>query len=169
MSAETPSETPNETPCETTINKYIELRDNNTHTQFIELVKLFAGACAPRTREEKMQLAEASRALMKLREAEAEQWKELDEVTRNLIILWATYTDLQLVFKEPLNRHGLTTIMRDYEWEDVQSVVNQMANKLCSGDAKLYSFYLTFGEWAKRDHRILAKVKLGNPRYVRLS
>ena len=170
-SDETPSETPHETQDETIINKYIELSDNNTHTQIIELVKFFAGACDAHTREVGEEMASAAQEIINLCQQSSEAYgyfSKLDGVTKGMIWLWGQYPHLQLAFQRPLNRWELTDLRAKYEQDDIERILETMANKLATAK-KYYSAYLTFKEWASRDYRIMTKRKLGNAKYNNLS
>ena len=170
-SDETPNETPNETPSETIINKYIELNENNTHTQITELVKFFAGACDAHTRGAGEEMASAAQKIINLCQQSSEAYgyfSKLDGVTKGMIWLWGQYPHLQLAFSRPLNRWELTDLRIKYEQDDIERILETMANKLDT-EKKYYSAYLTFKEWASRDYRIMNKKKLGNARYNNLS
>lgn len=165
------SETPSETPSETIINKYIELNENNTHTQITELVKFFAGACDAHRREVGEEMARAAQEIIRLCQQSSEAYGDftkLDGVTKGLIWLWGQYPHLQLAFSRPLNRWELTDLRVKYEQDDIERILETMANKLDT-EKKYYSAYLTFKEWASRDYRIMNKKKLGNARYNNLS
>lgn len=166
---ETPNETPNETPSETTINKYIEVsNNNNTHTEYRDLVKFFAGACAPRTREECEELILAAEALDNLiieSEEVRRKWMQEDVLTRNVAQLWRYFPRLMGSFAQPLTKWDLRELRNRYEFEDIQSVIAQMANKIDVGQNRYQSFFLTFETFADHHFGIRKKRELGNPRY----
>ena len=167
---ETPSETADETPSETTINKYIELNNNKyTHTEYKDLIKFFAGACVARTREEQESMVCAAAALSRLISNDADaitQWQREDRLTRNMAQLWAMYPTLMCRFPETLTKLDLRDIISRYEWDDVNSIIRQMANKIPASGVRYQNFYLTFLDFARRDFRIQDKARLGNPKYT---
>jgi hypothetical protein len=167
-SDETPNETQSETQSETIINKYIELSDNNTHTQIIDLVKFFAGACDVRTREQGEELADVAARILRMCQADRaayEQYCKMDAETKGLIWLWGQYPHLQLAFTRPLNKWDLANIRARYEQDDIERILEAMANKLDT-TKRYYSAYLTFKDWANRDFTIENKRRLGNARYT---
>lgn len=167
---DTPTDTPPDTPTDTIYNKGYIIQDNNTHsTQFKDLVKFFAGACVAHTREDAEQLQEAAEQLFALAQQDTEVngiYKALDYSTRGMIWLWGQYSHLQLSFEHPLSRIELSQLARDFERDDIQRIIESMANKMTAG-TKRYSFYLTFKEWAACDYVIAQKSRLGNPIYQR--
>lgn len=165
----TQSETLDKTPSETTINKYIEVsNNNNTHTEYRDLVKFFAGACAPRTREECEELILAAEALDNLiieSEEVRRKWMQEDVLTRNVAQLWRYFPRLMGSFTQPLTKWDLRELRNRYEFEDIQSVIAQMANKIDVGQNRYQSFFLTFETFADHHFGIRKKRELGNPRY----
>jgi hypothetical protein len=166
---EMPREMHDETSRETTINKYIELRENNnTHTEYRDLVKFFAGACAPRTREECEELILAAEALDNLiieSEEVRRKWMQEDVLTRNVAQLWRYFPRLMGSFTQPLTKWDLRELRNRYEFEDIQSVIAQMANKIDVGQNRYQSFFLTFETFAAHHFGIRKKRELGNPSY----
>lgn len=148
-------------------DKNIENDNNITHTEYINLVKYFSGACAARTRNEAEELSTAAmRVIGYIRTTEAGRrvFNELDSPTRGMIWLWGLYSHLQMVFTHPLDKRELSELQLRYEQEDIERIIEAMANKIAASKP-LYSFFLTFKEWAARDHVIANKARLGNPRY----
>lgn len=146
------------------------MKEDKAHSsQFRDLVKFFAGACVAHTREDAEQLQEAAEQLFALAQQDTEVngiYKALDYSTRGMIWLWGQYSHLQLSFEHPLSRIELSQLARDFERDDIQRIIESMANKMTAG-TKRYSFYLTFKEWAACDYVIAQKSRLGNPIYQR--
>ena len=167
---DTPTDTPTDTADGTIYNKGYIVRDNKAHsTQFNDLVKFFAGACVAHTREDAEQLKEAAQQAIILVRQDVEvgkMYKMLDYSTKGMIWLWGQYSHLQLSFEHPLSRMELSQLSRDFERDDIQRIIESMANKMTAG-TKRYSFYLTFKEWAACDYVIAQKSRLGNPIYQR--
>lgn len=145
----------------------IENDNNITHTEYVDLVKFFAGACEARTREEADELANAAmRIVGYVRATSAGRlvYNKLDSPTRGMIWIWGQYAHLQMAFSRPLDKRELSELQRRYEQGDIERIIEAMANKIAASKP-LYSFFLTFKEWASRDHVIANKARLGNPRY----
>lgn len=167
---DTPFDTPTDTADGTIYNKgYIIQGDKAHSTQFNDLVKFFAGACVAHTREDAEQLQEAAEQLFTLAQQDAEMnsvYKALDYSTKGMIWLWGQYSHLQLSFEHPLSRIELSQLSQDFERDDIQRIIESMANKMTAG-TKRYSFFLTFKEWAACDYVIAQKSRLGNTMYKR--
>jgi hypothetical protein len=168
---ETLPETLPETPDETIINKYIELREDKSHTHITDLIKFFVGACDAHTRERCQELEGAAAEIFsqcKKNSQALDEYRNLDGVTKGLIWLWGRFPHLQQAFVQPMNRWELEEIRSRYEQDDIERILEQMANKL-DMKKRYYSASLTFKEWASRDYVIEGKRRLGNSRYNNLS
>ena len=167
---DTPFDTPSDTPRVTIYNKGYIIKDNNTHSsQFNDLVKFFTGACVAHTREDAEQLQEAAHQALSFIQQNSEAhecYTALDYSIRGMIWLWGFYPHLQLTFEHPLSRMELSQLSQDFERDDIQRIIESMANKMTAG-TKRYSFFLTFKEWAACDYVIAQKSRLGNTRYKR--
>ena len=144
-----------------------EKNDNNTHTQF-DYLKFFMHTheAHAHTPEQMCEVASAIRE--QVQRGELPEYKNIDDVAKGMIWLYAEYPELMQRFKRPCTRQDFQTISQMCEVEDVKGIVEALANKL-SGDKPLNSFLATFKQWAALDYRIKDKARLGNPRYSKLS
>ena len=93
------------------------------------------------------------------------KWMQEDVLTRNIAQLWRYFPKLMGSFTQPLTKWDLRELRNRYEFEDIQSVIAQMANKINIGQNRYQSFFLTFETFADHHFGIRKKRELGNPRY----
>lgn len=141
-------------------------------THSMSLVKFFERARAMRTPEDARDMAElaqqAEREVATLPEAR-EHFNRLTAVEKGLLWVWRKYPELMRTFSRPCTLADIEQLHRGYEFEDMQRVIEAMANKLPARSSRLGSFMATFKQWASLDHRIRKKAQLGNPRYANYS
>ena len=141
--------------------------DNNTHTQF-DYLKFFTHTHEAHAYTHEQMCEAASAIREQVQRNELPEYKNIDDVAKGMIWLYAEYPELMQRFKKPCSRQDFQTISQMCEVEDVKCIVEALANKL-SGDKSLNSFLATFKQWMALDYRIREKAKLGNPRYNKLS
>lgn len=144
-----------------------EKNDNNIHTQF-DYLKFFTHTHEAHAHTPEQMCAVASAIREQVQRGELPEYKNIDDVAKGMIWLYAEYPELMQRFKKPCSRQDFQTISQMCEVEDVKGIVEALANKL-SGDKPLNSFLATFKQWAALDYRIREKARLGNPRYNKLS
>jgi hypothetical protein len=142
--------------------------DIYTHTQYNYLVDTIMRERAD-TRESVQRMVALAGELKRRRMASEEDrvaHQALSNIERGFLIFWGNHPHLMEMFDTSLNYSDFVWINDRYEVNDIQRMIEAMANKLPIERKRLGSFLATFKQWAVSDYQIAEKKRLGNPKYA---